>query len=322
MAFGVGFIGLGGMARLMLSRMAKHPSFSPVCGWDPSEKAASTAKSGQPGFTVHESPSYVCADPKVDLVYIAAPPAFHGLHVRNALENDKAIFCEKPLGVDLDDSEKLVEEVKQSGLPAVVNFNFSAFPIARVLRNSLNDGALGEVFGASIQTHLEEWPRPFQKSAHWLEGREQGGFSREVLSHYVYLSTLLFGPGTLKGASAYFPEASLSEEAVSAQVLHGDKLVTIEGRVGGRGTEGTFYTVYGMEKSIRYHSVTDTIEASRGKDWFPVSIPEAKADEAGFREQLDRLSQKMKGGEPILPSFQDGLAVQRVIEGILASTKD
>ncbi|MCR9256026.1 MAG: Gfo/Idh/MocA family oxidoreductase [Alphaproteobacteria bacterium] len=319
MSFGVGFIGLGGMARLMMERMVDHPQFTPVSGWDPSDHAIALAHERFGGLHLHESPAYVAADPKVDVVYISSPPAYHALHVRNALEQKKAVFCEKPLGVDLDDSRALVEEVEASGLPAVVNFNFASFPIARLLRQSLEEGTLGEVYGVSIHLHLEQWPRAFQKSARWLEGRAQGGFSREVLSHYVYLSTLLFGPGKLKTATALFPDTDYAEDTVMALVEHGDKTVTIEGLVGGRGTEGTFYTVYGTEKSIRYHSTTDKIEGNRGAGWFPISLPEAEPDQAGFREQLDRLAMKLKGGEPVLPSFRDGLHVQEVIEGILAS---
>jgi len=319
MSFGVGFIGLGGMARLMMHRMAAHPHFRPVCGWDPSDTAIAKAHGQQADLHIHESPAYVAADPKVDLVYIASPPAYHSLHVRNAIEQDKAVFCEKPLGIDLNDSRKLVEEVEASGLPAALNFNFASFPVARVLRQALEEGSLGDVYGVSVHAHFERWPRPFQKGAHWLEGREQGGFTREVLSHYIYLTTMLFGPGTLKRAAAVFSDADYCEDSVLALVEHGDKTVTIEGLVGGRGTEGTVYTVYGTEKSIRFHSVTNRIEGHRGKEWFPIPVQEASPDQAGFREQLDRLSMKLKGGEPVLPSFRDGLHVQEVVEGILAA---
>ncbi|PZS30305.1 MAG: hypothetical protein DLM58_13890 [Pseudonocardiales bacterium] len=47
-----------------------------------------------------------------------------------------------------------------------------------------------------------EWPRAFQADARWLADRAQGGFVREVLSHFIYLTDRLVGPVRLTG-SAY-----------------------------------------------------------------------------------------------------------------------
>ncbi|MCX6168939.1 MAG: Gfo/Idh/MocA family oxidoreductase [Ignavibacteriales bacterium] len=58
----------------------------------------------------------VMKDPDVDVIYIATP---HNLHFENtmaALENNKHVLCEKPLGVNLKEVQKMVNKAKEKNL--------------------------------------------------------------------------------------------------------------------------------------------------------------------------------------------------------------
>ena len=56
------------------------------------------------------------ADPQLDAVIIATADSFHVPASRAALAAGKHVLCEKPLGVTLDEVEKLMAEVKATGL--------------------------------------------------------------------------------------------------------------------------------------------------------------------------------------------------------------
>lgn len=55
------------------------------------------------------------ADPDVDAVIIATSDAFHVPASVQALEAGKHVFCEKPLGVTVEEVERLAEVVRRSG---------------------------------------------------------------------------------------------------------------------------------------------------------------------------------------------------------------
>ncbi len=62
-------------------------------------------------------------DPKVDVVHITTPNRFHFEQASRALAAGKHVLCEKPLAMNADESGRLVELARKSGLAAGVNYN-------------------------------------------------------------------------------------------------------------------------------------------------------------------------------------------------------
>ena len=58
----------------------------------------------------------------VDAVVIATPTNTHCRLVLDAAAAGKAIFCEKPLALSLDDSRRVIEAVEEAGVPLQVGF--------------------------------------------------------------------------------------------------------------------------------------------------------------------------------------------------------
>ena len=74
MVLRVGVIGLGIMGNRMLDRLAAHPDFAAVVGWDPNPEACARTLSIFPALTMLDSAESVCLSELVDCVYIASPP--------------------------------------------------------------------------------------------------------------------------------------------------------------------------------------------------------------------------------------------------------
>ena len=121
----VGIIGLGTVGSRFVEQFGRHADFDLVSAWDPDPLACEVHADAVPiaggaGGVIAES----------DAVYIAVPPAFHRTYVEACVDAGVAVFCEKPLGIDIAESRALVDLVERSGLPAGVNFVFGAAPSA------------------------------------------------------------------------------------------------------------------------------------------------------------------------------------------------
>lgn len=63
------------------------------------------------------------AHPSLDAVIIATPARFHTNVVVQAAEAGKAVFCEKPMALTLEDAERAVAAANAAGVPLQVGFN-------------------------------------------------------------------------------------------------------------------------------------------------------------------------------------------------------
>ncbi|MGH3507189.1 MAG: Gfo/Idh/MocA family protein, partial [Nocardioidaceae bacterium] len=69
------------------------------------------------------------ADPGVDIVVIATPPADHAALTVAAISAEKHVFCEKPLALDGETAHHVVELTEHSGCTLVVDHVLRYNPI-------------------------------------------------------------------------------------------------------------------------------------------------------------------------------------------------
>ncbi|WBQ03286.1 hypothetical protein [Kribbella sp. CA-293567] len=125
---------------------------------------------------------------------------------------------------------------------AAVNFSLSDRQSTRYVERAIADGRVGEVLGVEIRLAFPSWPRAFQAEAAWVAGRAQGGFVREVFSHFAYLTDRLVGPlepevATLEHRGAASDPAS--ETAAYGVMRAGGVPVQLTGTVGAAEVETT-----------------------------------------------------------------------------------
>ncbi|MBQ1442853.1 MAG: Gfo/Idh/MocA family oxidoreductase [Renibacterium sp.] len=311
---GLGIIGLGAMGATLMRAAREHSDFTVRAAADPSESARLTAAGLIPGVRLSADPDAVLSDPGVDLVYIATPPAFHHDLSLAAFARGKHVFCEKPLSVSLAEGEAMARAAAESGRVSGVNFALSDRSSVLHLEQQLADGALGDVRGVEIRLQFPQWPRPFQEKALWLNGREQGGFVREVLSHFIYLTQRLFGPLEVRFHDARFPADGSAETWLSAALTAGGIPVQITAAAG-IGSETTYeWFAWGTESSYLLKDWAKLSQFRQGQ-WQPVPMPVQQGDEAS---RLALLAAAIRGGSlQNIASFDAALGVQRVIEQLV-----
>jgi predicted dehydrogenase len=318
MAHGVSIIGLGVMGQRMLGSMALNARFSAVSAWDPDAGARDHTRRLYPQIRIADSAEDAISGQDTEVVYIACPPVWHKEYAVAAMEAGKAVYCEKPLGIDLAQSRDLVERARHAGVVNIVNFSLASAAAVTEMERLLQAGALGELAGVDVRVHFSQWPREWQMdAADWLSYREQGGFTREVLSHWVYLTERLFGRAELRSAAARYPGDKLSETHVIADLQVGSLPVSIAGSVGGAGPDLVEYTVWGSRQSCRIVD-WNRLFTSDGGQWQAQLSHIDDPRQLGYQLQLDNAAAAIAGGDHSMPNFADALSVQTLIENMLA----
>lgn len=318
----VGIIGLGIMGRRMLAQMQLHPAFSPEFLWDPSPQACAAALAVAPDAGV--MPSAEAAIAAADLVYLACPPGPRKAYALLAASAGKAVFLEKPLGIDVLESRDLVEKLEAAGVPAAVNFTQAAGQALADTIQAAQSGAMGKLLGVDIIVTYAAWPRAWQREADWLRFRAEGGYVREVISHFVFFTERVLGPTRLIHARTDYPpncpgDPALCETHVVARLEAADgSPASIFGAVGGAQPDRQELTVKGSLQSHRVsefhrHAVSDggPFVASRSDPADP------RAESLG--RQLDELDKCLRGEPHLLATPTEALSVQEKIEGMLAA---
>ncbi|MBE0532898.1 MAG: Gfo/Idh/MocA family oxidoreductase [Rhodospirillales bacterium] len=313
----VAIIGLGVMGRRMLANMAAHPRFAFSGVWDPDPAAGRKVADEFPDIPVAPGPEALIASSDTDLVYVACPPAWHKGYVLAAAAAGKPVFCEKPLGIDVAESRALVAELTQRGTRCIVNFIQSTSHAVELTRQRLDSGDMGAIAGGDIVVHFSKWPRDWQADADWLRFRAQGGFSREVLSHFVFLAGRFLGsPRLIAARPRYQADPTLSETHQQAMLDCAGVPVAVFGSTGGAGPDRVEFTLWGTKRSHRLHDWF-WLQSSDGGEWVKelADIEDLRA--ANFRRLLDDVAAFADGKTHVLPTAADALAVQELIEAML-----
>jgi predicted dehydrogenase len=309
-------VGLGIMGRRMLENMIVHPAFEPVALWDPADSACAAAAALAPDAAVAADAE--AAMSAAEVIYLACPPVPRKAYALAAAAAGKPIFMEKPLGVDNAESSDLVARLEAAGAVAAVNFTQAS---SRALDHIVADrdaGGMGTLAGVDIVITYPAWPRAWQAEADWLRFRAEGGFTREVISHFLFVSRRLLGPLSLVHSYPSFPpDRALCETHILARLEAGDGTpVTVMGSVGGRQPDRQEITVKGRRKSYR---LTDfyRLWQSDGGDWTPPYAEDGDPRRNALQRQLDSLAAAMAGKSTPLATPREALEVQLLVENML-----
>lgn len=310
-------IGLGVMGQRMLGNMHKYAGFEPVVVWDPDAKACADTQARYPQLRIAKAAADAVASADVDCVYIACPPQFHAEHALNTFAAGKAVWCEKPLGVDIAQSADLASAAERSGQVNIVNFSLANAIATTELEGLLASAELGDVQHIDLRLHFARWPRDWQAAAaEWLAYRHEGGFTREVVSHWIYLTARVLSMPTLQVAHCRYPEGELAETHLLAMLDVGGVPFSISASTGGVGPDIVEYTVQGSRRGFRVRDWNVPL-ISEGHAWVPHRADVADPREAGYEMQLDNAARAVAGESHRMPDFRMALEVQRVIEAML-----
>ena len=121
-AIGVAFLGLGRMGETHLRNLTAISGVKVVVVADPTEE---NAERGQRmcGAEAAVSDSFQAIEyPGVDAVIIVTPTDTHAALIEAAAKAGKAVFSEKPIALDLAETQRVVNIVRERKVPVQLGF--------------------------------------------------------------------------------------------------------------------------------------------------------------------------------------------------------
>ncbi len=137
-------IGAGWMGRFHAESLAERvPGLSLAAIVDPDTATAGPLAERLGGVPLHADPDAVIADPEIAAVVIASPPRFHPDLIIAAARAGKAIFCEKPVALELDELDRALAVVAETGAVLQIGFNRRFSAEFAAAHRAIEDGAVG-----------------------------------------------------------------------------------------------------------------------------------------------------------------------------------
>jgi len=185
-------IGVAGLGRAfaVMSGAFRDPRVELVAAADPRPEARAKFKR-EHGGRVFTSIEDLCADPAVDVVYIATPHQFHAPHARMAAESGKHILVEKPMALFLQDCQAMIDAARKAGVTLIVGHSHSFdAPVLRT-RDLIQSGAYGVLRMITALDFTDFLYRPRRPDE--LDTEFGGGVVFNQAAHQVDIVRLLVG---------------------------------------------------------------------------------------------------------------------------------
>jgi predicted dehydrogenase len=88
-----------------------------------------------------------------DAIVIATPSAMHAEQAIAALDRGKAVFCQKPLGRNAEETRRVVEAARRHDLLLGVDLSYRFTDAMRAVKGLVDDGTIGDVYAAELVFH-------------------------------------------------------------------------------------------------------------------------------------------------------------------------
>src|SRR6266508_3913226 len=99
---------------------------------------------------VFSDPKQLVSEPDIDVVAVTVKVPHHRELVSAALAAGKAVYCEWPLGRDLNEARAMATLAAEKGVRTVVGLQARQAPAIEFVRQLLNDGYVGEVLSTTM----------------------------------------------------------------------------------------------------------------------------------------------------------------------------
>ncbi len=205
------------------------------------------------GARPHHGYDALLADPEVEAVYVATPHPTHAALATRAAAAGKHILCEKPLAMDAEEAEAVVEAARRHDVFLMEAFMYRVHPQTLRLVELLRSGAIGEP--RLVQAGFGFW-KPFDPSARHFAPGLGGGAILDVGGYCTSMARLAAGvaqglpfldPAEVQGA-ALVGASGVDEVAVATLRFPGGVLAQLS--VGVSLAQENAVRIYGTEGQV------------------------------------------------------------------------
>ena len=170
----IGLLGAGRIGRVHAGAVAATAGARLVAVADAMPDAAN-GLSDEHGAETRDSDAIIGAD-DIDAVLICTPTDLHAEQIEAAARAGLAVFCEKPIALDVERTRRCLQVVEECGARLMIGFNRRFDPHYRAVKAAIEDGRVGEVEQVVI-TSRDPAPPP----ADYI--RRSGGLFKDMTIH-------------------------------------------------------------------------------------------------------------------------------------------
>ena len=260
----------------------------------------------------------------VDAVAICSPTDTHADLIERAARAGKAIFCEKPIDLDVGRIRKCLEVVRSAGATLMIGFNRRFDPNFATLRKRVAEGAIGKLEIVSI-TSRDPGPPPLSYIA------RSGGLFRDMMIHDFDMARFLLSeePVAVSAMGSALVDKSIGEAgdidtAIVIMETKSGKVAQISNSR--RATYGYDQRVeaHGEKGMIRVGNVRETtVEFAGGHGFTGDKTLNFFLDryDAAYKLELDAFVSAVASGAKPHPDGDDGLKANLLADAAYQSWK-
>jgi Predicted dehydrogenases and related proteins len=265
------------------------------------------------------------ADGDIDAVIICTPTNTHADLIERFAKAGKAVFCEKPIDLDVARAKACVEVVRETGAKIMLGFNRRFDPHFQAVRRAIDDGKIGTVEMVTI-TSRDPGPPP----AEYI--KVSGGIFRDMTIHDFDMARFLLGEEieTVRASGSNLVDPKIGElgDYDSASLI----LTTKSGKQAI--ISNSRRATYGYDQRIEVHGSLGSVAAENQR---PVSIEIANKDgytrpplhdffmtryTAAYAAEIAAFIDCVTSGTAASPSAEDGVVALALADAALRAAKE
>lgn len=159
----IGMIGYGFMGRAHTNayvqanhffQPALRPVLKAICARDEAKAKAFAAQWGYE--SIETDWRKLVARKDIDAVDICVPNNLHAVIAIEAAKHGKMILCEKPLAMNAEEGQTMVDAVEKAGVANTVWYNYRRIPAVTLAKKLIEEGRLGKIFHYRAK-FLQDW---------------------------------------------------------------------------------------------------------------------------------------------------------------------
>lgn len=340
----IGLIGCGGIAcgsHLPGLSSATGAKIWALCDINEEKLNSAAEKYGVPAERRFTDWRELIACPEVEAVDICTPNYLHVPMAEAAVDAGKPFCCEKPLGVNYDETVRLLEKANARGIKSMVCFSYRFLPAVRYAKHLVDEGAIGNVLTFYAQ-YLKSSAFMKDRGLDWrFVGKDaRYGVSGDLGVHVLDLASFLSGDVVSLAADLgiAIPERMRLDGSGMAPV-ETDDFCNFLAKFD-KGASATFSitrAAYGNRNQIRVE-----VSGEKGAFRFDLTHPEKLEYYTGgiqagsaiehmeivdvpkefFTSQMQCFIDLLNGNpDRYIPTLEDGVRLQRVLDAIMESNE-
>ena len=261
------------------------------------------------------------ADPDIDAIYNPLPNHLHVPWSIKAIEAGKHVLCEKPIGLNTADVEKLIAVAQQHPqLKVMEAFMYRFHPQWQAAKNLVREGSIGQV--RSIHSHFAYNNRELdniRNNADW-----GGGALMDIGCYCISLSRFIYDEEPLRVLGQITPYAGYDVDCFVTGIMEfADGNATFTATTKSEGQQ--YVEIHGEHGSILIplpfnpngDTTTHIIVKHEG---VREEIVQPPSDH--YRNMADAFAQSIFAKESVPTPLSDALANMKIIDAIFASAKN